>query len=405
MNPNPTERLLWTDLTGRIRSVTTEASGVRDLVTGLRISPEDLGWEGITEPARLEPEPGTFRSPWSEDEQLRFCRLVDDSGDPSPACTRSVLARALDRAGSTGFDVIAAAELECFLLDPETGDPVYDTIDNYSITAGYRFENVMAEVRAFGAAGLPVTGTNTEYGCGQFEINLRHGGAMDAADSAVLLRSWTGGVAARAGLVASFAAKIGPEHSGNGLHYHQSLWRGESNAFWRDGEFSELGRNYLSGLLARIAEMALLGSPTPLSYTRRADGSFCPTAVCWGGDNRTVALRVLDEDEQGARIEQRDSAADANPHLVLAAQIEAGLDGLESPSLLPEPISGNAYSRPDLDPLPRTIADALPLFEGSKLAVRVLGEEAHASLCEIAAERVELFLAGFPGEPDPDGGW
>lgn len=405
MSPVRTERLLWTDIDGRIRSVVTESAGVRDLVFGLRIDPEDLGWGGIAERVRLEPEEGTFRSPWSEDETLRFCRLVHEGGDPSPVCSRSVLARALDRAESAGFAVIAAAELECFLLDPETGEPVYSNIDNYSITSGYRFENVMAEVRGFGAAGVPVIGTNTEYGCGQFEINLRHDSAMDAADAAVLLRNWTGAVAARSGFAASFASKIGPEHSGNGLHYHQSLWQGDSNAFWREDGFSELGRSYLSGMLSRIAEMALLGSPTALSYTRRADGSFCPTSACWGGDNRTVALRVLDEDEKGARIEQRDSAADANPHLVLATQVQAGLDGIEKPSSLPEPVSGNAYSRLDLHPLPRTIADALPLFEKSELAVRVLGEEAHASLCAIAAERVDRFLAGFPGDPDPDGGW
>lgn len=397
--------LAWPDAVGRLRTASVRSADLGEALKRLRVNPADLGWEGIDEPVRLEPDEVARRSPFDPQREVRLCRLVDERGEASPACSRSILDRALAAARASGFEVVAAAELELTLLEADSGRPVYDVIENYGIVAGAPYEGVMRTVRSLREFGVPVIGSNPEYGAGQFEINLAHGPALEAADAAVLLRTWAGAAAARAGYRASFAAKLAPELSGSGMHVHQSLWRDGANLFWADGELSSTGRSYLAGLLERMPELTPLGSPTALAYTRRSDGSFCPVNVSWSGDNRTVAVRVLAEGEGATRIEQRDAAADANPYLVFAGQIRAGLDGIARDAEPPPPTDGNAYHQPQLPPLPRTLAEALPLFAASELARETLGERAHASLCSTLAPRVEESLAGAPAGPDPDGAW
>jgi glutamine synthetase len=401
----PYTDLAFPDRDGRLRLATVPSAGMNDAVGALRIDPDDIGWPGLPGPLTLAPDDAVYPSPWDAAREVRMCFLLDPSGGPSAACSRSVLARALDVARSVGYDVIAAAELELHLLDDETGAPVYETIQNYGIVAGAPYDHVMGEVRALRRSGVPVMATNPEYGGGQFEINLRHGPAMGAADAVAMLRTWTGVAAARHGLRATFVSKPWPEASGSGMHVHQSLWHGGDNAFWDAGDLSAAGRSYLSGLLAAMAELAPLGSPTARCYTRRADGSFCPVNVSWGGDNRTVAVRVLAEAEATTRVEQRDAAADANPYLTMAGHVHAGMYGIRERLTPPEATVGNAYHRTGLPELPRTLAEALSLFERSDLAREVLGDEAHAVLCAILRDEAEAGLAGVAAAPHADGAW
>lgn len=397
--------LAFPDRQGRLRLASVATASLDEAVAVLRVAPEEIGWPGLAGPMRLVPDETVYASPWDPDREVRLCFLLDPSGGPSPACSRSVLARALDEVRGAGYETIAAAEVELHLADPQTGAPVYDAIQNYGIVAGAPYDDVMGAVRGLRRCGVPVTATNPEYGGGQFEVNLQHGPAMAAADAVALLRTWAGVAAARHGLRATFVSKPWPEASGSGMHVHQSLWAGERNAFWADGELSDVGRSYLAGLLAGMAELAPLGSPTARSYARRADGSFCPVNVSWGGDNRTLAVRVLAETEATTRIEQRDAAADANPYLTLAGQLAAGVRGMQEGLEPPAQTTGNAYAATDVPALPRTLTDALALFEGSALARRVVGDEAHAVLCGLLAEDVEAELAGLTLAPDPDGAW
>lgn len=398
--------LAWPDRLGRLRGATVPEHALDEAMSELRIDPEELGWPGLPGPLRPAPEPQGRRLPWAGGRELRMCFLVGPDGEPSPACGRSTLRRALERAGAGGFEVIAAAELELFLADAN-GDPVYSSIQNYGIVAGAAYEPLLKQVRAFEHAGVPVTATNPEYGGGQFEINLMHGPALAAADAVALLRAWTGALATQFGLSATFSAKPWADGSGSGMHLHQSLWQDGRNAFWDEAGqgLSPMGSAYLAGLLSGMAELAPLGSPTPLAYTRRSDGSFCPTSVCWGGDNRTVAARVLAEDAAATRIEQRDAAADASPYLTLAGQVTAGLQGIDDGLGAPPPVHGNAYARTDLPRLPRTLEEAVALFRTSRLGVAVLGDEAHSVLCDELDDLVERELAGVGPGPDPDGAW
>jgi glutamine synthetase len=402
----PWMELAWPDRDGRLRGATVPGDAVADAVRAIRIDPADLGWPGVPGPLRPEPDVEAHALPWAPDRELRLCFLRGPDGNESPACTRSALGRALGDAERGGYEVIAAAEVEFFLARPDDRRPVYSAIENYGIVAGAPYEPVMARIRSLRHAGVPVVASNPEYGGGQFEVNLMHGPALAAADAVSLLRTWGGAIAAREGLAATFSAKPWPDGSGSGMHIHQSLWRNGENAFWeRDGVLSGAGRSYLAGLLDAMGELAPLGSPTPLAYTRRSDGSFCPTTVSWGGDNRTVAVRVLVDDAASTRIEQRDAAADASPHLALAGQVAAGLAGIADGREPPATVEGDAYTASGLPRLPRSLEEALPLFAASALARRVLGEEAHASFCGSLEALVEAELAGTRTGPDPDGGW
>ncbi|MSV46243.1 MAG: hypothetical protein F2915_04710, partial [Actinobacteria bacterium] len=333
----------WVDRQGRLHTLQAPDGSGPATVTAA-----EAGWPSVDDELQLRPDAeAVYLLPGDSGRQLALCDLVGPDGSESPWCTRSVLRRAIAKAASVDSRVIAAAELEFFLSETATGRPVFDTIEQYGIVAGERYEPVLRAIRALRNNGVPVTASNCEYGGGQFEVNLHHGDALAAADQIILLRSWAREIAEGAGYGISFDAKPWPDNSGSGMHFHQSLWAGEHNRFWSpdSDEMSADGQSYLAGLLEAMPEMTVLGSPTSRAYLRRDDHSFCPTAVCWGGDNRTVALRVITESEAVARIEQRDAASDANPYLPLAAQIIAGLGGVER-SAVPAPMTtGDAYSQ------------------------------------------------------------
>lgn len=377
----------WVDRQGRLHTLPAPGDDRPATVTAA-----EAGWPSVDDELQLRPDAdAVYLLPDGEGGKLALCDLVAADGSESPWCTRSVLRRAIAKAAAVDSRVIAAAELEFFLSDTATGRPVFDTIEQYGIVAGERYEPVLRPIRALRNNGVPVTASNCEYGGGQFEVNLHHGDALAAADQIILLRSWGREIAEVAGYGISFDAKPWPENSGSGMHFHQSLWAGKHNRFWSPdtNEMSADGQAYLAGLLEAMAEMTVLGSPTSRAYLRRDDHSFCPTAVCWGGDNRTVALRVIAESEAVARIEQRDAASDANPYLPLAAQIIAGLSGLERSAVPPPMTTGDAYSQRDLPPLPASLEQALTLFEQSALANELLGQQAHAKMVGILKDEAK----------------
>ena len=395
--------LAWPDRDGHLHFATVAGDEVSDAAGEIAIDPEEIGWPGVPGPLRPLPDGSLYGAPHPSGRSIQLCTLLGADGEPSPACSRSVLRRATHAAAEVGLSVIAAAEIEMFLVGDD-GRPVYEAIDNYAIVRAAPYEHVLRAVRALAASGIPVIGTNTEYSGGQFEVNLRHGAALEAADAVCLAKSSIAAVAGLEGFGVTFAAKPWPEHSGSGLHWHQSCWRGEKNAFREDGSLSGPGRAYLAGLLAGIAELSPLGSPTALAYTRRSDGSFCPINASWGEDNRTTAVRSMVEGEGGTRVEQRDAASDANPHLSLAGQVHAGLAGINAKLELPEPVEGNAYADASLPKLPRTLDDALSKFRHSELGRSVLGATAHASFVASLEGEAEAGLAGL-AVTDPDGGW
>jgi len=392
----------WIDLLGRPRAVRvpTVRLGEPIGVPRAAVLAGYGGWASVGGELIAVPDLETTRvPPWPDAPAIVMADLREPDGAESPLCSRTTLKRILADAGSDGFTIAAASELEFFPLDPGTGAPIYAEIENYSITKGSETESVMRRVRnELRLMNVPVEASNPEYSGGQVEVNLTYGPALEAADSATLLRSLVRIIARQQGLDATFMAKPWTDQAGSGMHVHQSLWKDGRGVFSDGGRLSDLGRSYLAGLLTRLAELALLGCPNPNAYHRRTDLSFAPTVICWGTDNRTVAVRSIEGTETSTRVEQRDASADCNIYLTFAGQFAAGLQGMREGRTPPPPVEGNAYDRADLDDVPKTFLDAFDLMKSGS-AGTLLGEETvRAYLDVLREERTVMLLSSSDWE-------
>jgi glutamine synthetase len=344
---------------------------------------------------RLVPDTATLRPlPWRPGTALVMCDCVDEERNRVDFASRQVLTRVVALARELGYEPAIGPELEFFLLDPETRAPEGTRIPCYSLFEESRLEPVVADIRNhLVVAGVALEASNAEYAPGQFEVNIRHCGALEAADAAMVLRYAVKQIAAAHGLVATFMAKPFTDLSGNGFHTHQSLWCDGQNAFATEAgdELSATGRHYAGGLLHHIAELTLLGAPTPNAYKRRVDLSFAPVNSTWGPDNRTVAVRVPEPAGAAARVEQRDAVADANPYLLIAAQLAAGLDGVRRELEPPRMVDGNAYEALEHERLPRTLDEAVARFERSAFARGLCGDALHETVLSLARHELDLY--------------
>lgn len=329
-----------------------------------------------------------------------YALVMSDSYDPShqlhPLAPRKVLAEQMARAEDLGYSPVMATELEAYLLTPDW-EPIQSHIQYSSLTDAHEVEVVLAEMRnALLGCGVPVESSNPEYGPGQIEINVAHGDPMTVADNTILLKAVVKEVAERHGLRASFMPKIWDEPSGSGTHVHASLNRDGSNTFADSAEGpNTVMQHWIAGLLENAASMTLLGIPTINGYHRLAPYSFAPTHVHWGLDNRSTLARTIVGEGQANRVEYRGADASANPYILLAGVLAAGLDGVTS-ERQPIPMAdGDLYDDPGEHTLiPNTLPDAVAAFEGSALAA-ALGQDFSDNLVTLA--RHELSLAEAAG--------
>ena len=315
------------------------------------------------------PDLASFRiAGWTEGVAIVMCDTYDnDTHQPVSLDARQMLKRQLARAADLGYQVNAATELECHFF---TGDwqPLYEDINCYSIYRGFEMEPFMLDIReSLRRTGIEVEATNVEYGPGQTEINLRYGPMMEMADHTVYFKYIVRLVAKRHGLNVTFMAKPYLAEAGNGMHVHQSLAVDGRNAFADRDEDSVLGnalmRKYLTGLLAHHKELQLVMTPTISGYKRVQDYSFSPTQVNWGLDHRLVGVRSIVGAGSGNRLEARWAAADANPYLVLAGCLAAGLDGLAHDYELMDQVVGDPHAQEQWERLPADIAGAIANFD------------------------------------------
>ncbi len=346
------------------------------------------------------PMPETMKPvPWEEGVVLVLGRAEEMDGSPVCCDPRNVLVEQLAEATELGYEVMTGVEFEFYLLDLETKELVDSGISVYGLARGSMFEHVVGPIRNLcSEMGIQVEMSNPEYAPGQIEINLRYREALVSADNAMLFRNAVKEIAYNHGMLASFMAKPFFEESGNSFHLHQSLWRDGRNAFSDGGRLSALGLSYLGGLQQHMAETALISAPTPNSMKRRQGYTFCPTSNAWGGDNRTVGLRVIEGSENAVRIEQRDGSSDANPYLLTAVQLAAGLKGITTGAQPTEKELSDGYSAARHQPLPSDIPTALELFGKSELIAEVLSEPLRITLAQ-QAEREHNFMV----ESDPEG--
>jgi len=315
------------------------------------------------------PDLASFRvAGWTEGVAIVMCDTYDEqTREPVELDSRAMLKRQVRRAADLGFGIDAATELECHFFT-EDWQPLYSDIDCYSIYRGFEMEPFMLDIReSLRKTGIEVEAANVEYGPGQTEINLRYGPIMDMADHTVYFKYIVRLVARRHGLRVTFMAKPYLLEAGNGMHIHQSLTRDGVNVFAETDEESILGnstmRRYLTGLLAHHRDLQLIMTPTISGYKRVQDYSFSPTQVTWGLDHRLVGVRSIVGAGGANRLEARWAAADANPYLVLAGCIAAGLDGLERDDALMPQVTGDPHADERWERLPTSIDGAIENFD------------------------------------------
>ena len=336
--------------------------------------------------------------PWEPGVAMCFARAEGMDHGPLTVDPRQALLRQVERAAAIGIDLQVGTELEFYLLDPNTGRPRDKGNDCYGLARAAELEPVLGPMRReLAEMGIPIEQSNPEYAAGQVEVNIRYDSAMIAADRVVMFRSLVKQLAARHDLNATFMAKPFIDESGNGFHLHYSLWSEGKNIFADAGKLNDLGRHFLGGMQQRMAEASICGAATVNAYRRRQSLSFCPVNASWGLDNRTVALRVIEGSDSSIRIEKRDAGADCNPYLLMAADIAAGLDGIEGKTEPTAITTGNAYEDDNAPPIPLDLADAISLARNSGWLRDVLGADQH----EIWLQQAERELAFFNQQVTP----
>ena len=343
----------------------------------------------ITKPVSLPWEPGVA---------LAFARAEGMDHNPVPIDPRQVLIRQLDRAKKLGVEIKVGAELEFYLLDPETGMPKDKGNGVYSLERAAELEHVLGPIRNnINEIGIPVEQSNPEYAEGQVEVNIRYDEALLAADRVVTFRNVVKQLAFKHGYKATFMAKPFFEQSGSGFHCHYSLWKNGKNIFADNGGLSKDGKHFVGGLQKRMAEAAICGSATVNGFRRRQPYTFCPINTAWGIDNRTVGIRIIQGSDSATRVEKRDAGADCNPYLLMATDIAAGLDGLEGKIEPDEMTTGNAYESEVASPIPTDLRDAIELARNSDWLKNVIGTD----LYEIALQQSERELDFFNQQVTP----
>jgi glutamine synthetase len=215
-----------------------------------------------------------------------------------------------------------------------------------------------------------VENSKGECNFGQHEINFHYDEALATADDHVIYKTGAKEIAAQEGMSITYMAKL-DEREGNSCHIHCSLQEADGGNVFADDHATF--DHFVAGQLAALRELTLMFAPNINSYKRFVAGSFAPTAVAWGKDNRTCSMRVVGHG-QGLRVENRLPGADVNPYLALAAMIAAGLHGIDEKLELEPPFEGNAYES-DKPRVPGTLRDARDLFAGSEVARAAFGED------------------------------
>ena len=329
------------------------------------------------------------RVPWLERTGVVLSNFRFADGRPYDTAPRNVLCRVLERYEQVGLEPQISPEFEFF---------VFRETEQSALEKGYRnLEPLSAQAMAYGslratidtpvigaiadalrAMRIPIEAWNPEGGPGQYELNLPHEGALEAADRGFLFKQSVKEICALNGMLATFMPKLTAGGFGSSLHVHQSLWRDGAPAFYDADDphgMSPLMRHFVAGQLKTLLEFAPIWLPTPVSFKRGRPHLAAGTTESWGGDNKTLSLRAVTYEATHARVEHRVPGADANVYLTIAAMLAGGLHGIENELELPPATVGDAYEMPGLKTFPKTLEAAIGAFEQSEVANAYLGEE------------------------------
>ncbi|SCK41559.1 glutamine synthetase [Streptomyces sp. WMMB 714] len=336
------------------------------------------------------------RVPWNPGTAMVTADLAWHDGSPVVASPRQILRRQLDRLAERGWSAYIGTELE-FMVFQDSFEQAWSSAYrgltpanqynvDYSILGTARVEPLLRRIRnEMGAAGMQVESAKGECNLGQHEIAFRYDEALTTCDQHVVYKTGAKEIAAQSGQALTFMAKF-DEREGNSCHIHLSLRDEDGSPVFADeaGEYgmSDTMRHFLAGQLAALREFTLLYAPNINSYKRFQPGSFAPTAVAWGPDNRTCALRIVGHGH-GHRLENRVPGGDVNPYLAVAGMIAAGLHGVDRKLELQDACTGNAYTG-DADHVPATLREASELWERSTIAQEAFGSDVVAHYLNMA---------------------
>ncbi len=366
-----------------------------DPVPGYEIASWERGYGDFT----MVPDFETMRRiPWLEGTALVLCDVAWNDGTPVRPSPRQVLKAQVERAAALGYKPMFGSELEFFLIKETYAQahaqhyrdltPSVPYILDYHILATSYDEPFIRSVRNnMQAAGMRVETSKGEAWPGQQELNFRYDDAVTMADNHVIYKNGIKEMAQQRGCSVTFMAK--PDHTwiGSSCHIHSSLW-GDGGTALFSGE-SPLFKQYLAGLVANAGEFAVFLAPNINSYKRYAAGSWAPTTLAWGYDNRTCGFRVVGHGKS-LRVECRIPGADANPYLAFAALLAAGLDGIEKQLEPPPVFTGNAYES-DVKRFPHTLNEAIGTLERGTVARAAFGDDVIDHYLNYARTEQQLF--------------
>jgi len=367
-------------------------------VDGYAISSWERGYADFV----MAPDLATLRRvTWQPGTALLLADVMWHDHTPVVESPRQILQRQLQRLAERGWTAYVGTELEFILFDDsyeQAWDKRYHGLQpsnqynvDYSILGTSRVDHVLRAIHLnMRDAGMQVESVKGECNLGQHEIAFKYADALTTCDNHVIYKNGAKEIAAQQGHSLTFMAKYN-EREGNSCHVHLSLrdqdgtpvFAGES-----EGTMSPLFKHFLAGQLAGLRDISYFLAPNVNSYKRYQAGSFAPTAVAWGFDNRTCALRVVGHGS-AMRFENRVPGGDVNPYLAVAALIAAGLHGVDNELALPEAYVGNAYES-DTARVPTTLREAADLLSKSAIARAAFGDEvvdhySNAARVELAA--------------------
>ncbi|MFN8184333.1 MAG: glutamine synthetase family protein [Candidatus Nanopelagicales bacterium] len=353
----------------------------------------------------MQPDFRTLRRiPWHPATAMVQADVLWEDGRGVDASPRQVLKAQLARLADAGLQAFAGTELE-FITFQDSYEaawrqgyrdlsPANQYNVDYSILGTSRVEPLLRRIRlAMAGAGMYVESVKGECNHGQHEIVFRYADALTACDDHVVYKTGAKEIAAQEGMAITFMAKY-DQREGNSCHIHLSLRGPDDELVLADDTdpdgLSTTGRAFIAGQLAHMRELSLLFAPNINSYKRFVPGSFAPTAIKWGRDNRTCALRLVGH-AASLRLENRAPGGDVNPYLAVAAMVAAGLDGIQQGLHLEPALSGNAY-QVQTDRLPDNLTTALDLWETSPWVAATFGADVQQHYANMA--RIELQAFG-----------
>jgi glutamine synthetase len=389
-------RLWFTDILGFLKSF---AITVEELEMAMD---EGMGFDGssIEGFARIDesdmmaiPEPSTFQLlPWRPREHSAvarmFCNIVEPEGTPYKGDPRRALKDILKKASDKGYTYYVGPELEYFYFKDDKGTEVLDKGGYFDLIPSDAATDLRREtVLIMNQMGIDVEYSHHEVAPSQHEIDMKYTDALTMADNVMTYRLIVKEVALKNGVYATFMPKPIFGENGSGMHTHQSLFKGESNAFFDPNDkyhLSKIGKCYIAGLLRHAPEITLITNQWINSYKRLVPGYEAPVYISWARRNRSDLVRVpmyKPGHEKATRAEYRSPDPACNPYLAFAVMLAAGMEGIEKEYELAEPIERNVYEMSEeerkelgIATLPSSLQEAIELAENSELVKKALGD-------------------------------